>query len=186
MPRPSRLVAEGGAFWRWVRGKWQRTLPKSRPCARMGGETDTTGERSGATDTNSRRSGMSSATDSAQTDLATASAAPAAQSARPTLVLVDGHAMYHRSFHAFPEEIATSAGEPTNAVFGFTRMLLDVLRIIRPDYLAMTFDRSAPTFRHRAFAPYKAHRPPLPDALRAQWPRTREVVAAFNMPVFEV
>ncbi|HKB49756.1 MAG TPA: hypothetical protein VKC57_18750, partial [Ktedonobacterales bacterium] len=129
---------------------------------------------------------MSSATDSAQTDLATASAAPAAQSARPTLVLVDGHAMYHRSFHAFPEEIATSAGEPTNAVFGFTRMLLDVLRIIRPDYLAMTFDRSAPTFRHRAFAPYKAHRPPLPDALRAQWPRTREVVAAFNMPVFEV
>src|SRR5262249_59696627 len=89
--------------------------------------------------------------------------------ARPTLVLVDGHALYHRSFHAFPEEISTSAGEPSNAVFGFTRMLLDVLRIIRPDYLAMTFDRPTPTFRHKAYTPYKAHRPPLPDALRAQW-----------------
>src|SRR5215813_10837141 len=86
---------------------------------------------------------------------------------RPTLVLLDGHALYHRSFHAFPEEISTSAGEPSNAVFGFTRMLLDVLRIIRPDYLAMTFDRPTPTFRHRVYTPYKAHRPPLTDALRA-------------------
>ncbi len=110
----------------------------------------------------------------------------AASSARPTLVLIDGNALYHRSFHAFPEEISTSAGEPTNAVFGFARMILDVMRFIRPDYLAMTFDRPTPTFRHKAFGPYKAHRPPLPDALRAQWPRTREVVASFSMPVYEL
>ena len=101
-------------------------------------------------------------------------------------MLIDGNALYHRSFHAFPDEISTSAGEPTNAVFGFARMILDVMRFIRPDYLAMTFDRPTPTFRHKAFGPYKAHRPPLPDALKAQWPRTREVVAAFNMPIYEL
>ena len=104
---------------------------------------------------------------------------------RPSLVLIDGHALYHRSFHAFPEEIATSAGEPTNAVFGFTRMLLDILRLIRPDYLIVTFDRPTPTFRHTNYAPYKAHRPPLPEGLRAQFPRVREVIAAFNIPIYE-
>ncbi|HEX7383752.1 MAG TPA: 5'-3' exonuclease H3TH domain-containing protein, partial [Burkholderiaceae bacterium] len=102
-----------------------------------------------------------------------------------TLVLVDGNALYHRSFHAFPEEISTSTGEPTNAVFGFTRMLLDVLRIVRPAYLIVTFDRPARTFRHEQYTPYKAHRPPMPDALRAQFPRVREIVAAFNIPVYE-
>ncbi len=104
---------------------------------------------------------------------------------RPSLVLIDGHALYHRSFHAFPEEIATSSGEPTNAVFGFTRMLLDILRLIRPEYLIVTFDRPTPTFRHTSFAPYKAHRPPLPEGLRAQFPRVREVIAAFNIPIYE-
>ncbi|MFI5272515.1 MAG: DNA polymerase I [Ktedonobacterales bacterium] len=104
---------------------------------------------------------------------------------RPTLVLIDGNALYHRSFHAFPEEISTSAGEPTNAVFGFSRMLLDVLRIVHPEYLIMTFDRPTPTFRHSAYTPYKAHRPPMPDALRAQFPRVRQVVSAFNIPVYE-
>ena len=102
-----------------------------------------------------------------------------------TLVLVDGNALYHRSFHAFPEEISTSSGEPTNAVFGFTRMLLDVLRIVRPAYLIVTFDRPTRTFRHEQYTPYKAHRPPMPDALRAQFPRVREIVAAFNIPVYE-
>ncbi|WIG58030.1 MAG: DNA polymerase I [Ktedonobacterales bacterium] len=103
-----------------------------------------------------------------------------------SLVLIDGHALYHRSFHAFPEEIASSSGEPTNAVFGFTRMLLDVLRIIHPAYLIVTFDRPTPTFRHKNFGPYKAHRPPLPEALRAQFPRVREVISAFNIPVYEL
>jgi DNA polymerase-1 len=107
------------------------------------------------------------------------------QTRRPSLVLIDGHALYHRSFHAFPEEIATSAGEPTNAIFGFTRMLLDVQRMISPDYLIVTFDRPTPTFRHANYAPYKAHRPPLPEGLRAQFPRVREVIQAFNIPIYE-
>ncbi len=104
----------------------------------------------------------------------------------PTLVLLDGHALYHRAFHAFPEEMSTTSGEPTNAVFGFTRMLLDVFRYIKPEYLALAFDRPTPTFRHKAFGPYKAHRPPLPDSMRAQFARVREVVAAFNIPVYEI
>src|SRR5262245_47125242 len=73
----------------------------------------------------------------------------------PTLVLLDGHALFHRSFHAFPEEMSTTAGEPTNAIFGFTRMVLDVLKFINPQYLALTFDRPTPTFRHKEYAPYK-------------------------------
>lgn len=126
---------------------------------------------------------MGSAAEQLQGEQATLQAS--AQTRRPSLVLIDGHALYHRSFHAFPEEIATSAGEPTNAVFGFTRMLLDVLRLISPDYLIVTFDRSAPTFRHVNYAPYKAHRPPLPEGLRAQFPRVREVIRAFNIPIYE-
>ena len=104
----------------------------------------------------------------------------------PTLVLLDGHALFHRSFHAFPDEMSTTAGEPTNAIYGFTRMLLDVLRIIKPQYLALTFDRPTPTFRHKEYAPYKAHRPSLPDAMRPQFGRIRDVVAAFNIPIYEL
>jgi DNA polymerase-1 len=105
---------------------------------------------------------------------------------RPVLVLLDGNALFHRSFHAFPEEMSTTGGEPTNAVFGFARMLLDVQRIIKPDYLIVTFDRPTPTFRHREYAPYKAHRPPVPDGMRPQFTRVRELVAAFRLPVYEL
>jgi DNA polymerase I len=104
----------------------------------------------------------------------------------PTLALLDGHALFHRSFHAFPDEMSTTAGEPTNAIYGFTRMLLDVLRIIKPDYLALTFDRPTPTFRHKDYAPYKAHRPSLPEGMRPQFGRIRDVVAAFNIPIYEL
>jgi DNA polymerase I len=120
-----------------------------------------------------------------QGEEARASDDPRLGSDRPSLVLIDGHALYHRSFHAFPEDIATSAGEPTNAIFGFTRMLLDILRLIRPEYLIVTFDRPTPTFRHINYTPYKAHRPPLPEGLRAQFPRVREVITAFNIPIYE-
>src|SRR5579885_1842445 len=85
---------------------------------------------------------------------------------RPTLMLIDGHALFHRAFHAFPEDMSTQHGEPTNAVFGFARMLLDALKNIHPDYAAVTFDRSTPTFRHLEFDGYKAQRPPLPDTMQ--------------------
>ena len=106
-------------------------------------------------------------------------------SGRRTLTLLDGHALFHRAFHAYPEEMSTNAGEATNAVFGFTRILLDIFRYIRPEYIAVSFDRPTPTFRHKDYAPYKAHRPSLPDSMRAQFPRVREIVQAFNIPIYE-
>jgi DNA polymerase-1 len=103
-----------------------------------------------------------------------------------TLLLIDGHAMFHRAYHALTEEMSTRSGEPTNATYGFTRMLLDVLRTTQPDYVAVAFDRPAPTFRHREFHAYKAQRPPLPDSMRPQFTRVRQIIAAFNIPIYEV
>jgi DNA polymerase I len=102
------------------------------------------------------------------------------------LVLVDGHALVHRAYHAIPAGFMTSRGEPTNAVYGFTSMLLRVLQEIRPEYAAVTFDRSAPTFRHLASADYKATRPRTADELRQQFGRVRQVVEAFNIPIYEM
>ncbi|MGH2352072.1 MAG: PIN domain-containing protein, partial [Chloroflexota bacterium] len=93
----------------------------------------------------------------------------------PILVLVDGHALVHRAFHAIPAAFMTSRGEPTNAVYGFTSTLLKVLGDLDPEYCAVAFDRSAPTFRHLASADYKATRPRMSDDLRQQFTRVHEV-----------
>ncbi|MBA2394601.1 MAG: DNA polymerase I [Ktedonobacteraceae bacterium] len=104
---------------------------------------------------------------------------------RKKLVLIDGHAIIHRAFHAVPEDFSTSAGEPVNATFGFTSMLMKALQEEKPDYIAMTFDLPSPTFRHIAYTPYKAQRPTLPDNMRPQFGRVREVVQAFGIPIYE-
>ena len=93
--------------------------------------------------------------------------------------------MIHRAFHAVPEDLVTSKGEVVNATFGFTNLLLKAYAEVQPDYLAVTFDRSAPTFRHLEFAEYKAHRPTLPDIMRPQFGRIRQVVEAFGIPIYE-
>src|SRR5947199_6299150 len=107
------------------------------------------------------------------------------QMKRKTLVLIDGHAIIHRAFHAVPEELATSKGEVVNATFGFTSILIKALTNIKPDYIAVTFDRPTPTFRHENYAEYKIHRPTLPDIMRPQFNRVREVVEAFDIPIYE-
>lgn len=99
------------------------------------------------------------------------------------LVLVDGHALFHRAFHAMPP-LTTSKGELVNAVFGFTSMLLRVLGDIKPDYAAVAFDTKAPTFRHTEYTAYKAHRISAPDEMHEQLPRVKEVVDALNIPIF--
>jgi DNA polymerase-1 len=104
---------------------------------------------------------------------------------RKKFVVFDGNALIHRAFHAVPEDLSTSAGEPVNATFGFTSMLMKALLEEKPDYVAMTFDRPTPTFRHEQYVSYKAHRPPLPDMMRPQFARIREVVRAFGMTIFE-
>jgi DNA polymerase-1 len=110
----------------------------------------------------------------------------AAETEAATLVLIDGNAMVHRAFHALPEDLTTKSGEMVNATMGFTSMLLKILVEQPPDYIAVAFDRSAPTFRHLDFQAYKAQRPAMPDHLRPQFGRIREMVAAFNIPIYEV
>jgi DNA polymerase-1 len=101
------------------------------------------------------------------------------------LMIVDGNALVHRSYHALPRTMATKDGEITNAVYGFTTVLLKAISDIKPDYVAVAFDLKAPTFRHEMFAGYKANRAKAPDELYAQMPRVKEVVRAFNIPIFE-
>ena len=105
---------------------------------------------------------------------------------KPLLVLFDGHALIHRAFHALPRLSASKTGEPTGAVYGFVLMLLKVLQDHRPTHLAIAFDRPTPTFRHQEFGEYKAQRPKAPDELVRQIGRVRDVVKAFNIPVFEM
>ncbi len=101
----------------------------------------------------------------------------------PKLILIDGHSLAFRAFHALPLDLATPAGELTNAVFGFTSMLLNVLRDQRPDYVAVAFDIGR-TFRHEMYAEYKGHRERMPDELRSQVERIKQVVATLNIPIF--
>src|SRR3989338_7239141 len=76
------------------------------------------------------------------------------------------------------------AGQPTNAVFGFAKLLLRFVKK-RPDYLAVAFDTAAPTFRHQAFEAYKIERPPMPDELGSQFPWVKRLLEGFGVPVFE-
>jgi DNA polymerase-1 len=99
-------------------------------------------------------------------------------------MLVDGNAIVHRGFHAIPN-LSTKSGEPTNAVYGFTMILLRALTDIKPDYAAVAFDLPKPTFRHEAYKEYKATRVKAPDELYAQIPRCKEIVRALGIHVFE-
>lgn len=100
------------------------------------------------------------------------------------LALIDAHALIHRAYHALPP-MNTSAGLPTNAVYGFTAMLLKVMTTLKPTHMAVAFDVKGPTFRHKEFKDYKAHRPKADDELVAQFDVVRELVRAFNIPILE-
>src|SRR3989344_1757687 len=100
------------------------------------------------------------------------------------LVLIDSNALVHRAFHALPP-MNNSQGVMTNAVYGFMSILMKMIKDLRPDYIAATFDLAAPTFRHEEFAEYKAHREKAPDELHAQVPLVTEVLAAFGIPIYE-
>jgi len=100
------------------------------------------------------------------------------------LVIIDGNHLIHRAFHAIQAPLKTSSGEQTNAIFGFASMLLNILELEKPDYMALTFDEHAPTFRHEAHEGYKATRVKAPDELYAQIPRIRQMIQAFHIPIF--
>ena len=105
--------------------------------------------------------------------------------ARETLLLVDGHNLVYRAFHAMPA-LSNSRGEMTNAAYGFTSMLFKALNDTTPTYAIAAFDLPGPTFRHERVAEYKAQRVRAPDELRAQFPWAREVVIALGIPIIEV
>jgi DNA polymerase I len=102
-----------------------------------------------------------------------------------TAYLIDGSAYIHRAYHAIGG-LANSRGMPTNAVFGFTRMLIKLMEERRPEFAAMVFDARGPTFRHEIFAAYKANRPPMPEELAVQIPYIKRVTAAYRLPVVEL
>ena len=101
------------------------------------------------------------------------------------LVLIDGHAILHRAFHAYPP-LTNSKGELTGAVYGFTSILLAILKKLRPEYAVVAFDKKAPTFRHKKFKNYKIHRKPMDDDLIKQILPVHKVVEDLNIPIFEV
>ncbi|RJK93733.1 DNA polymerase I [Vallicoccus soli] len=117
---------------------------------------------------------------------AAAAPAPRPDDGRSRLLLLDGHSLAYRAFYALPvENFSTTTGQPTNAVYGFTSMLINVLRDEAPTHVAVAFDVSRTTFRNEAFADYKANRTASPDAFRGQVALVKEVLEALRIPVVE-
>ncbi|HSN16548.1 MAG TPA: 5'-3' exonuclease H3TH domain-containing protein, partial [Anaeromyxobacteraceae bacterium] len=102
----------------------------------------------------------------------------------PTLTLIDGSGFVFRAYHAIPH-LSSSKGVPTNAVYGFTTMLLKALREHAPTHVALVLDAGRHSFRNDLYAEYKANRPPPPDDLVPQFPLVRDVARALDVPVLE-
>ncbi len=98
------------------------------------------------------------------------------------LALLDGHSLAYRAFYALPPDLATPSGQVTNAVFGFTSMLIKLLDEEAPDAIAVAWDRREPTFRSEAYPAYKATRDAAPDLFRSQLPLIRDVLEAMEIP----
>lgn len=104
---------------------------------------------------------------------------------RPRLVLVDGSSYFYRSYHALPS-LNNSAGQPTGAIYGMTRVMQQLRRRHAPTYAAVVFDAPGKTFRDEIYPAYKANRPSMPDDLRAQADPTHDIVKALGYPVLTI
>lgn len=104
----------------------------------------------------------------------------------PTSLLLDGNSLTYRAFFALPTDLATASGQVTNAVFGFTSMLINLIRDHHPDRIVVAFDRPEPTFRHEAVPTYKGNRDETPDLLGPQFGLVREVIEVLGIPTVEV
>jgi len=102
-----------------------------------------------------------------------------------TLYLIDGTAYIYRAYHAI-RSLTNSNGLPTNAAFGFTRILIKLIEDRSPEYVVMFFDAKGPTFRHKIYKEYKANRPPMPEDLSVQIPHIKKITQGFNIPVMEM
>lgn len=101
------------------------------------------------------------------------------------LLLIDGNSLMHRAYYAIPT-LTTSKGVPTNAVYGFTNMLFRLLKEEKPDFIAVAFDKKAPTFRHLEFEEYKATRAKAPEELLGQFSILKEILSAMNIKFLEI
>ena len=105
----------------------------------------------------------------------------------PLLLLIDGHALAYRSWYGMRNPMTiSSTGEDVRTVYSFINSFLRTISQFTPTNCIMVFDTPAPTFRHKEFVEYKSNRPPMPDELRTQITRIRQVVSAFNIPIFEL
>ncbi len=100
------------------------------------------------------------------------------------LILLDTHAILHRAYHALPD-FTSPGGEPTGALYGVVAMLLKIIEDLKPDYVVACYDLPEPTYRHTAFAGYKAKREKTDEALVAQIIRSRDIFVAFGIPIYE-
>ncbi len=100
------------------------------------------------------------------------------------LVLLDAHAILHRAYHALPD-FTSPSGEPTGALYGLAAMIIKIISELKPDYIAACYDLPGPTFRHEAYEEYKAGRAKADEALVSQMKRSRDVFAAFGIPIYE-
>lgn len=103
---------------------------------------------------------------------------------KATLVILDAHALIHRAFHALPG-LTSPQGEPVGAVYGVASILLKLIRELKPTHMAAAFDLPQPTFRHEVYEGYKAQRAEAPDELVAQFEKSRALIRAFGIAMFE-
>jgi DNA polymerase-1 len=99
--------------------------------------------------------------------------------------LVDGNSYFYRAFHAI-KNLTNADGFPTNAIYGFTTMLLKIMKDRKPEAIAIALDSKELTERHHLYEQYKAQRPQMPDSLIVQIPRIKEVIEAFRIPMFQM
>lgn len=104
---------------------------------------------------------------------------------KETLILLDTHAIIHRAYHAIPE-MSSPKGEPVNAVYGLAAMVIKIIKDLKPDHVIAAYDLPGPTHRHEVYKEYKAKRPQIDDSLITQINRSRDVLSAFSIPIYEM
>src|SRR6266567_2262446 len=102
------------------------------------------------------------------------------------LLIIDGNAIVHRAFHAYPQSLTLPDGKPVNAIYGFFSILIKALEEVKPKYLVICFDRPAPTFRKQLYSGYQAQRPKMADILSEQIDQLHEALEMVGIPLFEI
>jgi DNA polymerase-1 len=104
---------------------------------------------------------------------------------QPTVYFIDGSSYVHRAYHAI-RGLANSRGFPTNAILGFTKMVLKLIDTKKPEYIAIVFDAKGPTFRHEMYEAYKANRPAMPEDMAVQLPLLKQIARSLGIQIFEM